>query len=78
MGSNARSGVDSNSSSRDRRGLAAALRAREDLLLVAEGGCSSRTHNKSTADAPVLPNLSGEARARARRLAGRLASRHSD
>jgi len=85
MSSRARSQGDSTASSKARVGLASALKARVDLSLVAEGASSSRAHSKSTVahsksttDDRVLPKLSGAARARALRLAGRLASTHSD
>ena len=82
MSSRARSDVDSTTSSKAREGLASALKARVDLSLVAEGDgrvtSPNRAHNKSTFDPKVLPNLSGAARARALRLAKRLASSHSD
>jgi hypothetical protein len=38
----------------------------------------NRAHNKSAVDPKVLPNLSAAERARALRLAERLASSHSD
>jgi hypothetical protein len=87
MSSRARSEVDSTASSS--KGFASALRARVDLSLVAESdgratssnrahSKSTRAHSKSTIDGKVLPNLSGAARARALRLARRLASCHSD
>jgi hypothetical protein len=93
MSSRAKSEVDSTAGSKARVAIASALKARMDLLLVAESDgpvtFSNRAHNKSsigthrahdksTTDAPVVPNLSGAARARALRLAGLLASSHSD
>jgi hypothetical protein len=87
MSSRATSEVGSTAGSRARKGLASALKARVDLSLVAEGGMissnrahskSARAHSKSAIDGQVLPNLSGAARARALRLARRLASTHSD
>jgi hypothetical protein len=88
MSSRARSEVDSTSGSKAREGFASALKARVDLSLVAEGddrmtssnrahSKSVRAHSKSVIDGQVLPNLSGAARARALRLARRLASSHS-
>jgi hypothetical protein len=85
MRNRARSEVDSTASSKAREGLASALKARVDLSLVAGDASSTRAHSKSTiahskstTDGQVLPKLSGAARARALRLAGRLASSHSD
>jgi hypothetical protein len=85
MSSRARSEVNSTASSKARKGLASALKSRVELSLVAEGDSSSRehskstrAHSKSTTDGQVLPNLSRAARARALRLARRLASSHSD
>lgn len=82
MSSRARSEVDSTASSKAHEAIASALKARVDLSLVAEGDgrvtSSNRAHSKTTIDSKVLPNLSGAARARALRLARRLASSHSD
>jgi hypothetical protein len=79
-------------SSREKSEVASALKARVDLSLVAEADGPAtlsnrahnkssigthRAHNKSSTDAPVVPNLTGEARARAMRLASLLASSHS-
>jgi hypothetical protein len=86
MSSRARSEVDSTAVSKAREGSASALKARVDLSLVAEGRMTSsnrahsksaRAHSKSVIDGQVLPGLSGAARARALRLARRLASSHS-
>jgi hypothetical protein len=89
MSSRATSEVGSTAGSKARKGLASALKARVDLSLVAKGdgrvtssnrahSKSARAHSKSAIDGQVLPNLSGAARARALRLARRLASSHSD
>jgi hypothetical protein len=92
MSSRARSEVDPTASSEARQGLASALKERVDLSLVAEAASSNRAHSKSTVahskstvghsksttSGPVLPDLSGASRARALRLAKRLASSHSD
>jgi hypothetical protein len=86
MSSRARSEVDSTAVSKAREGSASALKARVDLSLVAEcrttssnraHSKSARAHSKSVIDGQVLPSLSGGARARALRLARRLASSHS-
>ncbi len=63
--------------SQAREGSASGLRARIDLSLVAAAASPTRAHNKSTIDDPALQELSGAARARALRLAQRLASSHS-
>ncbi len=75
MDNHARTVVDSTSSSKARQGLASALKARVDLSLVTQNASPIRAHNKSTIDGRALPNPS--ARARALRLAKRLASSHS-
>ena len=86
MSSRARSEVDSAAVSKTHERSASALKARVDLTLVAEcrttssnraHSKSARAHSKSAIDGQVLPNLSGAARARALRLARRLASSHS-
>jgi hypothetical protein len=85
MSNRARSEVNSTASSGASEGLANALRESIDLSLVAESSSSNRAHSKSTVehsksrtDGQVLPKLSGAARERALRLAGRLASIQSD
>lgn len=79
MNSRARSEVDSSTSS---KGFASALKASVDLSLVAEADgrvpSSNPPHSKSTINPEVLSNLSATERARALRLAERLASSHSD
>lgn len=89
MSSRAKSEVDSTPTS---KASASALKAHVDLSLVAESDgrvtssnrahnkstIDARAHNKSTVDPKVLPNLSAAERARALRLAERLASSHSD